>query len=136
MLLEQTGHDLKLAARSLRRARSLTAAGVLTLAVGIAGPMVMFTLVEGVLLRPLPMRDPERLVIGWKELRAGGLTHYPFRHDEIEALARQSRTLESAAAIGYNGLWSAPVVENGTAGQINMVSVTGDFFRVLGVEPV
>src|SRR6266850_5985213 len=104
MLLEQTWHDLRLAWRDLRRARGLTAAGVLTLAVGIAGTTVMFTLVEGVLLRPLPVREPGRLLVGWKELRAGGMAHYPYRNTEIDALGRQSRTLESVAGVGYNGV--------------------------------
>jgi len=137
MLLEQTWHDLRMAWRDLRRARGVTAAGVLTLAVGIAGTTVMFALVQGVLLRPLPVRDPDRVLAGWKELRAaGGMAHYPYRNTEIESLARSSRTLESVAGVGYNGVWRSLVFENGSPSYIETIPVTGDFFRVLGVAPV
>jgi predicted permease len=134
---EQTWHDLRHAWRDLRRARGVTATGVLTLAIGIAGTTVMFTLTQGVLLRPLPVPHPERLVAGWKKLRAAdGMSHYPYRDREIESLARGSRTLESVAAIGYNGVWRSLVFENGTPGYVDTMSVTGDIFRVLGVAPL
>jgi hypothetical protein len=58
-------HDLRRAWRGLRRARGFTAAAVLTMAVGIGGTTAMFALVQGVLLRPMPVHDQERLVVGW-----------------------------------------------------------------------
>ena len=62
--------DLRLAWRGLTRAKAFSAAAIVTLALGIAGTTVMFTLVRGVLLRPLPVRDQEQLIVAWKELRS------------------------------------------------------------------
>jgi putative ABC transport system permease protein len=137
MVGEQTWHDLRRAWRDLRRARGVALPSVLMLAVGIAGTTVMFTLVQGVLLRPLPVREPERLVGGWKELRAvGGMAHYPYENTEIDSLARTSRALESVAGVSYNGVWHTLVFENGAPGYIDIMCVSGEFFRVLGVAPV
>jgi predicted permease len=135
-MLEQWQHDLWLAWRGLRRARGFTFAAVLTLAVGVAGTTVMFTLIQGVLMRPLPVRNQERLIIGWQELRSVGFGHWPFQTSDIIAIARESQLLESVAGVDYNGSQPYVTVENGSATFINGVSVTGDFFRVLGVEPI
>ena len=59
-------HDVRLAARGLGRAKAFYATAVLTLAVGIAGATVMFTLIRGILLRPLPVPDEDRLVVSWR----------------------------------------------------------------------
>src|SRR4026209_66786 len=95
LMLEQGWHDLKLAARGLLRAKAFTATAVLTLAVGIAATTTMFALIQGVLLRPLPVRQQDRLVVSWLENRATALTHYPYHSASVEAFARDSRTLEA-----------------------------------------
>ena len=121
MVAEQTWHDLRRAFRDLRRARGVALPGVLMLAVGIAGTTVMFTLIQGVLLRPLPVRDPDRLVGGWKELPAvGGMAHYPYANTEIEssrphqphAGERRRRRLQRRLA--------SLVFENGAPGYIDL----------------
>jgi putative ABC transport system permease protein len=86
MLLDQWQQDLSVAGRGLRRAKGFTAAAVLTLALGITATTVMFALVQGVLLRPLPVRDQEKLLVAWKELASSGFGHYPFRAPELEVL--------------------------------------------------
>jgi len=63
MLLDHWRQDLVLAGRGLRRAKGFAAAAVLTLALGITATTVMFALVQGVLLRPLPVRDQEKLLV-------------------------------------------------------------------------
>ena len=77
--LDQWGHDLRLAGRGLLRARGFTGTAVLTLALGIAGTTVMFALIDGVLLRPLPVREPQRLLVAWKDLASGRFDHWPFQ---------------------------------------------------------
>jgi len=69
-MFEEMWQDLRLAWRGLRRAKAFTAAAVLSLATGIAGISLTFALVNGVLLRPLPVRDQDRLLVAWTELRA------------------------------------------------------------------
>jgi len=136
MSLETVLDDLRVAWRVLRHARGFTGAAVLTLATGIAGTTIMFALVEGVLLRPPPFPEPNALLVAWKQLPSAGLEHFPFSVSEINVLARETRLIESLAGVGYNGAGTSVIVENGSATYINTASVGGDFFRVIGVEPV
>src|SRR5262245_10207024 len=89
-ILESVRDDFRLAWRGLTRARSFSAAAILTLALGISGTTLMFALVRGVLLRPLPVRDQDRLILAWKELPSSGLSHHPFGDAEIEDAERAS----------------------------------------------
>jgi putative ABC transport system permease protein len=137
MLLEHWWQDLRLAWRGLRRARAFTAAAILTLAVGIGGTTAMFALIQGVLLRPLPVPEPDRLIVAWKALPASGSAHWPFRTPEIDVLRAESRVLETVAGVSYYDHPSPfAVVENGGASHITAAAVTGDFFGVLGVQPM
>jgi hypothetical protein len=103
MTFEQWRQDLYLACRGLLRVKAFTGTAVATLAVGIAGVTVMFALIEGVLLRPLPVQEQDRLLVAWKELRSAGFAHYPFRAAEIDVLSKESQLLDSAAGVDYNG---------------------------------
>jgi predicted permease len=136
MVLEPWRDDVRLAARGLLRARGFAATAVLTLALGISGATVMFALIEGVLLRPLPVLEQERLVVAWKELRSTGFARYPFRAREIEVLEDASRVLESVAGLSYYDDPSPKAaVEDGFASPIEVAAVTGGFFRVVGTPP-
>jgi predicted permease len=136
MTFEQWRQDLQLAWRGLRRAKGFTATAVLTLAMGIAGASVMFALIEGVLLRPLPVHEQDRLLVAWKELRSAGFAHYPFRLTEIDTLRKEALLLESTAGVDYNGAQPWVVVDNGAAKFVQSTAITGDLFGVLGVEPL
>jgi putative ABC transport system permease protein len=92
-------HDLRGPGRDLRRAGGVSGAAVLMLALGMAGTIVMFAVVQGVLLRPLPVRDDEREIVAWKQFPTGARAHWPFRSSELEALGRESRLLERVAGI-------------------------------------
>jgi putative ABC transport system permease protein len=135
MTFEQWRQDVYLACRGLLRAKAFTGTAVATLAVGIAGVTVMFALIEGVLLRPLPVQEQDRLLVAWKELRSAGFTHYPFRAAEIAVLSTESQLLDSAAGVDYNGARPFVAVENDSATLVRCVFVVGDFFGVLGSEP-
>jgi predicted permease len=133
--LEQAWHDLRQAGRGLWRARAFSAAAILTLALGIAGTTVMFTLVEGVLLRPLPVRDQRQLVVAWKENPVGAVAHWPFDARQLDGLTRECRLLERVAGASYYGAGSGVVFENGTASYLRGAAVTGAFFEVLDLKP-
>jgi predicted permease len=135
MMFDQWGHDLRLAWRGLLRAKGFTGAAVLTLAVGSAGTTAMFALIQGVLLRPLPVRQQDRLVVAWKDLGSTGAAHWPFRAPQIDVISRESRVLESVAGISYYDPSPFATVENGLASSITGAAVAGDFFRVIGVPP-
>ena len=97
--------DLRLTLRSVARAKTFYATAVLTLAVGMAGATVMFTLIRGILLRPLPVPDEEHLVVSWRVPPAGPAIHVPYRAADIDRIARDSRAFERVAGVGYNGAW-------------------------------
>jgi putative ABC transport system permease protein len=137
MFFEPWWQDLRLAWVGLRRAKAFTAAAVLTLAVGIGSTTAMFALIEGVLLRPLPVPRQDRLVFAWKALPTAGAAHWPFRTPEIAVIGRESRVLESVAGISYYDHPSPfAVVEKEATSHITVAAVTGDFFRVLGAQPI
>jgi hypothetical protein len=62
--------------------------------VGLTGTIAMFSLVNGVLLSPLPVRAEHELVFGWRGLPQVGARQWPFTSKDLELLRRESRTLE------------------------------------------
>src|SRR2546426_11864822 len=136
MVFELWWQDLRLALRGLCRAGGFTASAVLTLAAGIAGTTVMFALVEGVLLRRLPVREQDRLIVAWVERREVGAAHWPLPVREVDVIGRESKTLERVAGVGHTGAGVVVAIENGSASYIRSASVTGDFFGVLDVRPL
>ena len=136
MIFEQWWQDLRLAWRGLRQAKAFTGAAVFTLAAGIAGTTVMFALIQGVLLRPLPVREPDRLIVAWTRVRSTGATHWPFQASDIDVISGESRVLESVAGISYYDPSPFVAVENESATYISGAAVAGDFFRVIGVPPI
>jgi putative ABC transport system permease protein len=135
-MLDGLMHDLRLAWRGLVRARAFSVAAVLTLAIGIAGTTLMFTLLQGVLLRPLPVHDQASLIVAWKEIPSSAFTQYPFGDTEIDRVAEASRLLADAAGVTRHGAGRAVTIEDGVSSWVNGTLVTGGFFEVLGVEPV
>jgi putative ABC transport system permease protein len=134
--LETFQQDMRHACRLLWRSKAFTGAAVVTLALGIAGTTVMFVLIHGVLLRPLPVHDQDRLILAWREARASGSARYPFGNTEIQAVAAASRLLEHAAGVTRNGVGRSVVTDNGISSYANVGLVTGGFFDVLGVRPL
>jgi predicted permease len=133
-LLDIVHQDTRHAVRLLGRARAFTTAAVLTLALGIAATTLMFALIQGVLLRPLPVLDQDRLILSWREAPAAGSAFYPFGDVEIEAVARESQLLESAAGVARNGVARAVVSDGSTSSYANVGLITGNFFEVLGAR--
>jgi predicted permease len=136
MTIEQWWQDLRLAVRALGHARGFAVPAVLTLSIGIAGATVMFALIDAVLLRPLPVRAPDRLVVGWLQASTDDSGHWPFTTDDVALLGRESRTMSGVAGVGYNGALQMTVVEGESATRLAVARVTGNFFDVLGADPI
>jgi putative ABC transport system permease protein len=135
-VFDQFRQDYLAAWRGLRRAPGFAALAMLTLAVGIAGTTAMFALVHGILLRPLPVRAQERLILAWREAPGAPAARWSFNAaTDIPVIAASSRSLEGVAGIGHQVNERTVVSENGVAGYVNLLRVTGDFFSVLGVRP-
>src|SRR5947208_2325711 len=122
-------HDLRYAARQLVRNRGFTIVAVLTLTLGIGANTAIFSVIRGVLLRPLPFPEPERLMLAVGVIggRRAGVTAPDF----IDWRAG-SRTLDLAAMTTYNAnLTGIDEPERVTAAR-----VTANYFTVLGVRPL
>jgi putative ABC transport system permease protein len=128
--------DVRLAWRGFRRAKALAAAAIVMLGAAIAGATSMFAIVEGVLLRPLPVRSQSELFVAWRHVHAAGAGHWPFRVADLDFIRRESRTIESVAGVSYNGAGPVAVVERGSPSYVTMAPVGGTLFDVLGVRPV
>jgi putative ABC transport system permease protein len=125
-------HALRLAARTLARAPLFTTAAVLTLALGLGATTAIFTVVNGVLLRPLPYPHPDRLVRLWAVGAKGGRMN--FSDPDFEDLRDQSRSFTALAEVSG----SFPVSVAGTAepARANAALVSNTFFQVMGVAPI
>jgi predicted permease len=125
--------DLRYALRSLARARGFTLAVILTLGLGIGANTAIFSVVRGVLLRPLPHLEGDRLMYLRHSVAASGADNIAFSVPEIEDFRRESRTLGQIAE--YSPLTLNLVGEN-DASQIDVGLVTGNYLSVMGLAPI
>jgi putative ABC transport system permease protein len=131
--LERLTQDVRYAVRSLRRAPVFSAVAILTLALGIGANTAMFTVVRGIVLRPLPFRDPGALFV---------ISHAPDRLRQLvglsmvdrEYMTYRSLTRAFAATTSYN-TYPATLLGAGEPVRLRTASVTPTFFTTLGVEP-
>lgn len=125
--------DLKYALRSLAGAKGLSFTVVLTLALGIGANAAIFTLVRGVLLRPLVNRDEDRLIYIRQSAPGMGMDNTVFSVPEVQDLRQRIKLLSAIgdfSTIGYtlNGLGEPREVQGGVVG--------GNYFEVMGLHPV
>jgi predicted permease len=126
-------HDLRFALRSLSRARGFALAVVLTLGLGIGANTAIFSVVRGVLLKPLPHRDGDRLVYLRHSIDGPGGENIVFSVPEITDFR------EGAKSLGGIAEYSAMVytLEGASdAVRLNVGLVTGNYFKVMGLSPV
>ncbi len=123
--------DLRYALRSLRKSPGFTAVAVLTLALGIGATTAIFSVVDGVLLEPLPYAEPERTVMLWSSWKDFSQTWVSY--DEFEAYRDEVGAFEDVG-LWYGGL-SATVEGRGEPERVPAVAVAQNLFRILGVEP-
>ncbi len=126
--------DLRYGARQLLRSPGFTLVTVLTLALGIGATTAIFSVVDGILFKPLPFPHPERLVAVWADLtRRGGPADEWLNFPNAADLRERSRTLEAV------GMWDgggATLTGQGEPRAISVGAVTADLFPgVLQVEP-
>src|ERR1700716_1886237 len=125
--------DFKYALRSLTRVKGLAITVVLTLALGIGANAAIFSLVRGVLLRPLVNRDEDRL--GCIPQRAPGLSPGggPFSVPEIQDLRASVKTLNSFGEFSTVGF---TMIGLGEPQEVHAGVVDGSYFDVVGLHPV
>ena len=127
--------DVKFAVRQMRANVGFTLVATLTLALGIGANSAIFALADATLLRPLPFRDPDRLVAVVE--RTATTPHLPMSIPTFEDVRAQSRSFDGLAAIQM-GAGGGPLVTgpDGNVEAVERQSVSTTFFDVLGVVPV
>ncbi|MDP9100003.1 MAG: ABC transporter permease, partial [Verrucomicrobiota bacterium] len=124
--------DLKYAFRTLLKSPPFTIVAVLTLALGIGASTTIFSVLDAVLLRPLPYPDQERIV-ELRELDEKG-HGMSFAEPNYEDVRNRSRSF--AAIAKYTGTIDSAVAGGSEPVRSNTCAVSDDFFRVLGVAPL
>ena len=122
--------DVRYGARTLRRAPGFTAAALLTLALGIGANTAIFTVVDAVLLRPLPYADPGRLVTVGDRGPEGFSSNVGFA--TVLDWRERSQSFESLAMMRS---WLPTLVTTGEAERLPAVRVSWNYFDMLGVRP-
>lgn len=125
--------DFRYAARSLRKSPGFTAVAAITLALGVGANTAIFSVVNAVMLRPLPFAEPDRLVRIWESNVERGRPTFAVSHPNFLDWRAQAGSFESLAAINNAGFtWTA----NGDAEIVPGLQVTATFLPTLKVTPV
>jgi putative ABC transport system permease protein len=129
--VEDVAADLRYAGRILRRNPTFTAVAALTFALGIGVAGAIFSVVYGVLVRPLPYADPNRLMVLWERNTAHNLNDNVVSMDNFEAWRDASRSFERLVAL----VPTSVTFTDATAERIGGAEVTAGYFTMLGVRP-
>src|SRR6266571_6161340 len=125
--------DLRLAFRSLSRAKGLSLTVIVTLALGIGANAAIFTLVRGVLLKPLVNRDEDRLIYIRQSAPGIGDDNTTFSVPEIQDLRASVKTL---SAFGDFSTFGFTMIGLGEPREVQAGVVGGNYFDVIGLHPV
>jgi putative ABC transport system permease protein len=125
--------DLRYGARMLLKNPAFTVIAVITLALGIGANTAIFSVANAVLLRPLPYKNPDRLVLGVAELKQRNVTDWPFSNVDVFDLRNGAKTTFEDIASVNTGRRIMPR-EDGAPEQVRVASVTPNFLRLLGAK--
>ncbi|HEY6805733.1 MAG TPA: ABC transporter permease [Pyrinomonadaceae bacterium] len=125
--------DLRYAVRTLRSRPGFTLVAVLTLSLGIGANTAIFSVVNAVLLRPLPFKDPDRIVSIYERRANSGAANLPVSGHEFAAWQQRTHSFAALTLIQPDGL---NLTGNGDPTILNVSRVSTDFFSVIGVGPI
>ncbi len=148
---ETLWQDLRFGARQLRRNPGLASVIVLSLALGIGANTAIFSLIDAVMLKTLPVKQPEQLVLldwathgwptflqsmtgNWDQDRSGRTTSTSFSYPVFEQIRTLNRVFSEVCAFAHPDPLNVGV--NGQAGMADGELVSGDYFSTLRVEPI
>jgi predicted permease len=126
--------DLRLALRALSNSPGYFAAAVLTLGLAMAANSAIFGAVYAVLLKPLPVRDPQRLVVGWETNPSRNLAVVEVSYRNFQDWQSSSRALTDVAAFGSSA-WPLVLEDGADPIRLASIGVSPGFFETLGVRP-
>jgi len=135
--MESLARDLRFGLRSLSRAPGFTFVAVVVIALGIGANVALFTVVRSVLLKPLPFRDPDRLVLMY-EYEPDRPHHTPWLPVDAGSFWDWQRATQSVAQMAMVSPFQGYIVSS-EAGklpeQVDAAWCTGNFLSLLGVQP-
>jgi predicted permease len=129
--------DLRYTLRTLRRDRGFTIIAILILALGIGANIAVFSVVNTLMLRPLPFRDPARLLWIGPEVFTGDWSSATYSIDAYKELRERNKSYEDVA--GYYAFSSGDnfkLTGHGDPKPFTGIGITPNFFQVLGVDPL
>ena len=135
--LEEVVQDARYAVRSLARTPTFTASAILSLALGIGATATVFSVVDALLLRPLPVTRPERLVTP-EQMFSDGVRQYNFSHSDFERFRELTGAgvfagvAATSWADAYDGAQDRAGERRSETLRVSLV--TGEYFRVLGMN--
>ncbi len=132
-MIERLGQDLRYTVRGLRRNPAFAIGAVLTLALGMGANTAIFSLVNGVVLRPLPYVDGEELVLLRQSAPIAEIDNIPFSIMEVYDYREQNSSLKDL--VEYHSM-TFTLLGRGDPERVNTGVVSATFFDVLGVQPL
>ena len=133
------GQDVRYAWRTFRRSPGFAALAILTLGLGVGATTTIFTVVHGVLMRPLPYRAPDRLANLWVDFGVGAQSLPAMSPGDFRDYQQRNRSFEMLAAgsggqvVGATGALTGP---GGEPERVDVSPVTANFLPLLGVDPI
>src|SRR5208282_618985 len=127
--------DLKFAGRTLRKSPLFTLTAALTIALGVGASTAIFSVTNAVLLRPLPYKDPDRLVIVASDLRTRNVRDIPYSNEDFIDMRDGTKSAMQDMAGVFTGRVVLPRAD-GTPEQIRIAIATTNFFRLMGAKIV
>ncbi len=129
-------NDVRYALRQLRKSPGFALTAILTLAFGIAATTAIFSIVEGVLLRPLPFEDQSTLVTLGDQLDTAGADALPSPAVAAPEIASYTRDTRAFSGLGGYTQTGYELSGTGEPAQVNATRLTASIFPVLGVSPL
>jgi putative ABC transport system permease protein len=127
-VLDELRHSIRL----LRRSPALTVAAVCTLAIALGASTAVFSVVDKVLVRPLPIDEPDRVMVIWPRERANPTTIGEIAYATFRSWQNETRSFADLAAIGSTN-WSL-ILQEGEPATLPVAGVSGSFFPLLGTQ--
>ena len=125
--------DIRFGVRGLLKRPAFTVIAVMTLALGIGANTAIFSVVNAVLLRPLPFKEPDRLMVVWERRANSGRANLPISGHEFAAFRERAKSFEALTLIQPNGL---NLTGRGDPAIVNVAEVSTEYFSVVGVPPL
>ncbi|HEX7181159.1 MAG TPA: ABC transporter permease, partial [Thermoanaerobaculia bacterium] len=133
-LLEELAQDLRYGLRTMWRNPGFTLVAVLTLALGIGANAAVFSVVDGVLLRPVPLEGADRLMMVWETDRDSGTTREPASVPDFLDFRERSRRFERLAA--FQGLEVNLTPVHGEPTRLAALAVSHEYLPTAGIRPL